>query len=113
MAGSADDVEPLTTRDAWKEMARWWDNASVCGCGCRRQVVMPNCAGLCSALGIMRHRGYITSQQEERMLATLPEGGIVYVRGVRPFLWPTDEEGAKQRAAFCREQAKNLAKGGA
>lgn len=95
----------LTTRAAWAELARWWDNAARCTCGCGRMVAAPNAAGLCSTLGLMRFRGLIAPAQEDQMLAAIPSRGPVYVEGVRPFVWPTDTDGAKARAEFCRDQA--------
>lgn len=96
----------LTTYEAWREMARWWDKAEPCDC-CGKPSVAPRTAGLCAALGIMRFRGYITEEQENEMLAELPAASSpVYVPGVRPYLWTTDQEGAKARAEFCRERAK-------
>ena len=68
-------------------------------------VAQPNAAGLCSTISLLRFRKLIDESQERRMLAALPFRGPVFVEGVRPFLWPTTPEGAKQRAEFCRDQA--------
>lgn len=97
-------ADPLTTSEAWREMARWWDRAQPCEC-CGKPCVAPRASGLCAALGIMRFRGYITEAQEAEMLADLPPSPVL-VPGVRPYLWPTDAEGAKARAEFCRGRAK-------
>jgi hypothetical protein len=95
----------LSTREAWLELALWWDNTSRCKCGCGRMVAASNAAGLCASLAILKFRKLISESQEDQMLASLPIVGNEFVPGVRPFCWPTDEAGAKQRAEFCREQA--------
>jgi hypothetical protein len=97
--------EALTTREAWKELARWWKNPQVCGCGCGRMTVGASIAGLCSAISIMRFRKMISEEQEKEMLDSLPRYGPVVLEGVRSFIWPTDAEGAKERVKFCLEQA--------
>lgn len=100
----------VTTRQAWLELADWWENPTVCGCGCGRQVVHPNCAGLCASISILRNRGFISEAQEADMFRALPRiPGKEFLPGVRPFLWDTTPEGAKERVAFCREQADKLA----
>lgn len=100
--------EALSTVEAWKELARWWKSPEVCDCGCARMTVGPRIAGLCSSLSVMKFRKMITDEQEKEMLDSLPRFGVVIMHGVRPFLWPTDSDGAKERHKFCLEQAKLL-----
>lgn len=97
----------MTTPQAWEQVAEWWTDVRVCGCGCGRYCPtdLPGHAGLCSTLSTMAQRGMIDSSQHREMLARLPKS-VEYVEGVRPFLWPTTKEGAQQRVDFCEDVAE-------
>lgn len=91
----------LTIREAWLQLADWFDRVLPCDCGCWRMTCLPRVTGLCSAIAVLVHRQEITEEQAKAMLSKLPKPQPAWS-------WPTNAEGAKARSAFCREQAKRL-----
>ncbi len=95
-------TQSISLREAWLIQAEWWDAASVDG-DSGKVTAQPKATGLCSTIPIMTFRKQITEKQERQMLAALPDRKPAYC-------WPTTPEGAKARAAFCREQANKASK---
>lgn len=100
-------MTPLSLSEAWEYAARLWDAPIIDDIG--EAYVVPGlpfgydyACGLCTTLRGMKERKLITAQQRRKMLKAIPCHGD-------EFAWPTDLSGAKQRAAFCREQAQKAA----
>ena len=93
----------MTTAEAWRQLAEWCNDLQPCKCdrACGRMLLGGVGTGLCACLAIMVHRKMISQEQETAMLAELPNRGPIFVKGVRPWQWPTTVEGAHERARFC------------
>ena len=89
----------LSLAEAWEYAARLWDEPKATP-GYEAIVhVQRDSFGLCVMLWKMFGEDLISFDLYSQMMSAVPEHGS-------RFLWPTTLEGAKQRAAFCREQAE-------
>lgn len=97
----------LTERQAWLRLARAWDRPVASEYGTMQaKVCKSRCVGLCSSIGELECSGKISTDVELRMderIQAMPER-------FGPYCWPLDGRGARSRAAFCRRQARLLAK---
>lgn len=90
----------MTEREAWLWLADLWASPDMDAC-----VVIggDQCTGLCRCIEVLRWAGRIDFRVYCGMrnrVDQLPNIGDSYLK------WPTDLAGARQRAAFCREQAE-------
>jgi hypothetical protein len=95
----------LTEREAWLQVAELWDGAyeSVSG------IITDNCdSGICTCIDDLEDN-LISPDMADSMRDKI-EGAKTKKSDV--WLFPLTMEGAQQRAAFCRAQARKLAKKG-
>jgi hypothetical protein len=103
----------LSEREAWLKLAEIWDspivkdNAELGLMGHRAFVeiksVFGSPCGLCPCINVFHYLDWIDSGTAHVIHKKIPES-----RSFDGYVWPRTVEGAKQRAAFCREQADAL-----
>lgn len=105
----------MDIRDAWHFLAELWGDIQID----ERGIAFPtregyrHCAGICPCINELIMGGEITEAEAEEMTAVimkLPEWkvtrGLCEGDDAEGFRWEPNEEGAKQRVAFCLAQAR-------
>lgn len=87
----------MTEREAWLLLAERWDRPKMSD---DIWVNSENEIGLCTGIDFLEVYHRIDRETAEIMASKIPKCAT--------FAWPTDQDGARQRAAFCREQASLL-----
>lgn len=98
----------MSEREAWLDLAAAWRAAKRCEYDCCFTALVcgdDSVGGICEAIGVLTLRERITRAVERRMRARV-EAKRKALGGDRgDYLWPDNEQGARERAAFCRRQA--------
>jgi hypothetical protein len=102
----------LSEREAWDVLAKAWATAEPDECGdyYAKFGRSPEwCAyGLCKSIKILWARGKISDQIAQQMTRRIISR---YPQAASPRLvWPPSASGARARAKFCREMAKEVAR---
>lgn len=98
----------LTEKEAWLEMAKLWEDAVPCSCGCetwRVEADEDSAGGLCDTLSWLQRADVIAAETYYIMNTKLKDYGR---RILGAYYWPQNAEGAKARVEFCKTQAENL-----
>jgi hypothetical protein len=82
-------------REAWLKLAETWDKPDPFPAG-GVWIKEYGSLGLCGSISALFDG--VNQDMHARMISKIPKRTTLFV-------WPRTEEGAKQRAAFCREQA--------
>ena len=100
----------LTIKEAWLRMAELWDNPIEGHSYIESYfvpIVLDYCQGLCTTITELvkgKELSVDDSLLMDDIIAALPTVPM----SIGGYKWPKTLEGAKQRAAFCREQAAKL-----
>jgi hypothetical protein len=97
----------MTEKEAWLYLADVWSEPKQCDDGtwrCRNYT-----PGLCVSIGYLDDQAIISVETLYSMGAKIREyrAQLADVHW-SAYLWPRTEEGAKQRAEFCKTQAEKL-----
>lgn len=104
----------LTLEEAWDELAVMWDSPKKTVGG---RVYIENSlnlfdiheCGICDTIRLLHQQNKITQTTRAQLEDATPPASRENLN--YPYKWPRTLEGAKQRAAFCREQAKKVRSG--
>ena len=94
----------LTLKEAWLRMAELWDNPRESYYG---PTVFDCCQGLCTTIEELVKKKELSVDDSLLMYDIIAELPTLYIGSYK---WLRNLEGARQRAAFCREQAAKLEK---
>jgi hypothetical protein len=94
----------LTEKEAWLFLADIWEHAST-----RPLMIHVNCCGrpspgLCYCIKLLLTDGHISNRIAHKMVNRIDRE--LDRLGAQSYLYPFGQEGAKQRAEFCKTQAE-------